>query len=236
MIRTWRCIATAASDEGELRCLARGEPARDYMITVGGRVLMVSHAARSEQALARLAREALADAGAARARVLVGGLGMGYTLRAALDAWPATATFVVCELNPVIVEWCRGPLALLSGRALDDPRVSVAVDDVAALIARALAHGAGRFDAILLDLYEGPNEGRSGEPAQRHYTDSALHAAGEALRPGGVLAIWSETRDAAFERRLAAAGLRHGRHHPDRGARRHTIYLIGGAPGRRSGG
>lgn len=219
----WRCLASARTPEGLLRCLARGE--RDRMITLDGRVLMVSHASRSEEALARLAREALGPV--QRPRVLVAGLGLGYTLRAALDAWPGSASFVVCELNPVIVEWCRGPLAAHCEGLLDHPRVEVVVDDVASVIRHAAAEGhAVRFDAILLDLHEGPSAARRADAYQRaHYSAAALRAAQAALRPGGVLAIWSEARDAAFEQRLARVGMHHRRHHPDRTARRHVVYV-----------
>jgi spermidine synthase len=121
----------------------------DFLITHDGRVLMTSAAHRSEMALARLA---LAKLAARRApQVLLGGLGMGFTLRAALDALSPRARVVVAELHPVVVEWCRGPLASLNQAAVHDPRVSVEVCDVARVI------GSGRsFDAIAVDLFAGP--------------------------------------------------------------------------------
>lgn len=222
MTRPWQTLDRVPTNEGELVLLQRGTS--DYMIKVGGRVLMVSHGSGSERALATLTCEAL---GPRRApRVLVGGLGMGITLRAALQAWPdPAAAFVVSEINPQVVTWCRGPLANLTEHALDDPRVTVQEEDVAATIRRAAGQGGGaRFDAVLLDLYEGPNAGRRGA-GEAHYGGEALSLTRRALRPGGALAVWSEEPDPPFEKRLAAAGLRVQRCRPDGGGRRHVVYL-----------
>jgi spermidine synthase len=162
--------------------------------------------------------------------VLIGGLGMGYTLRAALDALPRRASVTVAEIDPVIVEWCRGPLAEAAGKAMDDPRVAVEIGDVGGVIERAaaaaLAGGGDGFDAILLDLYEGPRTSAQGHDDPL-YGRAALARVRAALAPGGVFAVWSEDPDAAFERRLTAAGFTWERRRPGRGGPRHTLYLAG---------
>ena len=217
MTRRWETLDTVATAEGPLELRRRGE--RDFLIVIAGRVLMTSAARRSEEALAQLACAEIA--GRPAPRVLVGGLGMGYTLRAALDALPAAARVVVAELSPEVVTWCRGPLAVLTSDALGDPRVTVEVADVARVIAAAPA---GSYDAIILDLYEGPHAAtqRADDP---FYGPGALARSRAALAPGGVLAIWSEEPDAPFERRFAAAGFTTARHQAGKGGRAHTIYL-----------
>ncbi len=130
MARSWQTIDRAETDAGLLELRRRG--AGDYLITIEGRVLMNSHANRSEIALATLALSRLAAS--ASPRVLIGGLGMGCTLRAALDALPATAWVRVAELHPAVVRWCGGPLAPLNREVLADPRVEVCGVDVADLI------------------------------------------------------------------------------------------------------
>ena len=128
-------------------------------------------------------------------RVLVGGLGMGFTLKAALDHLPPEAEVVVAELNPIMVTWCRGPIAQLTDGAVDDPRVTVVITDVAKVIAGAASKGREqRFDAIILDLYEGPYEGDQGR-GDYLYGRKALALSGNALKPGGVFAVWSEDPD-----------------------------------------
>ena len=211
----WNTLAAVATAEGTLELRRRGDGA--FLIVIAGRVLMTSNDRRSEQALASLACQGLT---APRPRVLIGGLGMGYTVRAALDALPAAAEVVVAELTPEIEAWCRGPLAPLTGAALDDPRVRVVIGDVARVIADAPR---GRYDAILLDLYEGPHAAtqRTDDP---FYGKAALAASRAALAAGGVLAVWSEDPDDAFARRLATAGFevevrRLGK------PRRHVVYL-----------
>lgn len=216
MAKPWSTLAKVATPEGALELRRRGET--EFLIVIGGRVLMTSAARRSEEALATLGCAHLA---AARApRLLVGGLGMGYTLRAALDLLPAAAEVTVAELNPQVVEWCRGPLAALTSGAVDDARVRVEVADVAALIA---ASAAGAWDAILLDLYEGPHAAtqRRDDPL---YGAAALARAHRALAPGGVLAVWSEEPDAAFASRLAN-GFTATLHRAGRGGRTHVVYL-----------
>jgi spermidine synthase len=175
---------------------------------------------RSEQALATLACEAITALGAPRPRVLIGGLGMGYTPRAALDALPADAQVVVAELVPAVEDWCRGPLAPLTGAALADPRVRVVIDDVARVIAGAPP---GDYHAILLDLYEGPHAAtqRADDP---FYGRAALARSRAALAAGGVLAVWSEEPDDAFARRLTAAGFDVAIHRLGTPAR-HAVYV-----------
>jgi spermidine synthase len=215
----WKTLATVATAEGTLELRQRGE--RGFLIAIAGRVLMTSTDRRSEQALATLACKAIA---VPRPRVLVGGLGMAYTVRAALDALPAAAELVVVELTPAIVDWCRGPLAPLTGAALQDPRVRVVIGDVARVIGDA-PHG--HYHAILLDLYEGPHAAtqRADDP---FYGRAALARSHAALAVGGVLAVWSEEPDAAFAHRLSAAGFEIATHRIGK-PRSHVVYV-----GRRS--
>jgi spermidine synthase len=214
-MRPWQTLDRVETPEGALELRQRGE--KDFLITIGGRILMTSVAHRSEEALADVACAPLAQH--PRPRVIVGGLGMGYTLRAALDRLPGRARVLLVDLNPAVVTWCRGPLASLSGGALDDPRVEVEVDDVAHVIDRA---GPGSQDAILLDLYEGPHQAtnRWDDPL---YGEAALARTCRALRPQGRFAVWSEEVDRPFERRLAAAGFE-VQTHRTRGGRTHVIY------------
>jgi spermidine synthase len=216
-MKPWRALERVETPEGVLELRQRGE--RDFLMMIDGRVLMTSAAHRSEEALARLAAEAAAP-GPWR-RVMMGGLGMGHTLRALLDGLSPDGTLTAVDLNPQVVAWCRGPLAVLTGGAIDDHRVDVRVADVARVIARAPA---GRYDGIVLDLYEGPHHAanRREDPL---YGAAALARAGKALRPGGVLAIWSEEPDKPFERRLVAAGFAVKAHRSGRGGRIHTIYV-----------
>jgi spermidine synthase len=209
----WKTLATVATAEGALELRQRGE--REFLIVIDGRVLMTTRDRRSEQALATLACAALTG----RPRVLIGGLGMAYTLRAALDVLPAGAEVVVAELTPAVDAWCRGPLAPLTGAAVLDPRVAVVIDDVAAVIAGAPR---GRYDAILLDLYEGPHAAtqRADDPFYGHAALGRSHAA---LAPGGSLAVWSEEPDEAFARRFAAAGFDVATHRLGK-TRSHVVY------------
>lgn len=213
-MKAWKTLATSKTAEGTLELRQRGD-ADDYLIVIGGRVLMNSHARKSEEALATLGL-----AGVDAKRVLIAGLGMGYTLRAALDVLPASSEVVVCELDPIIVEWCKGPLAAATNNALGDPRVKLEIADVAARI------GASKntFDAILLDLYEGPNAAsqRKDDP---FYSAHALVRTRAALRPGGVLAVWSEDSDAPFAKRFVTAGFVVKPHSIGAGGRKHVVYV-----------
>ncbi len=170
-----------------------------HVVRVRGEVLMSSRVSGSEQALARLA---FADAGDGQfRRVLVGGLGMGFTLRAVLDELDSAARVEVLELLAPVVAWNRGPLAAYAARPLDDPRVEITVADV-------LAHLTGvapAFDAIVLDVDNGP-EAFTVAANHRLYTPAGLAVLYAALREGGVMVLWSAFRSPRFERLLRAAG------------------------------
>ena len=232
MTRPWRIVDSIDTDEGLLDLRQRGET--DFLITIDGRVLMNSTANMSEIVLAELACESLKNK--KNPRVLVGGLGMGFTLKAAIDNLPADAEVVVAELNPIMVKWCRGPIAHFTGRAVDDPRVKVVIDDVAAVIRSAAMKGKkNRFDAIILDLYEGPYEGDQGR-GKYLYGDMALELSSSALKAGGVFAVWAEDPDKAFEKRLKAARFSVNRQRPGRGGHRHVVYIAGKTSGSQAGG
>jgi spermidine synthase len=220
LAKPWQTIEKVDTRDGVLELRKRGE--RDFLILVNNRVLMNSSANRSELALGERACRVVA---ARRLpRVLIGGLGMGLTLGAALASLPLTAQVVVAELNPAVVAWCRGPLAELSGKAVDDPRVAIVIGDVAAVIAKAAQSGAARFDAVILDLYEGPH-GDTDAQNDPFYGSRALKKTAAALSPGGVFAVWGEGTDTAFEKRLAAEGFTVNRQRPGRGGLRHVVYM-----------
>jgi spermidine synthase len=226
-MRAWQTIDRAETPEGPLELRRRGEgETAEYVITVGGRVLMNGAAHKTEDAVAEAACRPLAGRrkGGPAPRVLVGGLGMGYTLRAALDLLPRTARVLVAEIDPTIVRWCQGPLAPLTGNAAGDRRVTIEVADVAAVLARAARKEGERFDAIILDLYEGPREAHGGRNDPL-WGRAALATTHDALLPGGILAVWSEDADAAFEKRLAAAGFAVERRKPGKGGPRHVVYV-----------
>jgi spermidine synthase len=216
MSRSWETLDQVETGDGLLELRRRGTS--DFLIMLGSRVLMNSHENRSEIALAQLA---LAHCQPLQApRVLIGGLGMGCTLRAALDVLPAGAQVAVSELNPDILRWCHGPLATLSGAAVEDERVSVSVEDVATRIASSTR----AFDAILLDLYEGPHAATHAA-RDPFYGKRALARTRSALASQGVFAVWSEQRELHFEDRLRAAGFAVECHRPGRGGRRHAVTL-----------
>ncbi len=179
----------------ELRLFRRGG---DFMIVLDRNELMSTRMNGSEEALATMT---CARLGVPAPHLLIGGYGMGFTLRAALAALAPDARVTVAELVPEIVEWARGPMAEVAAGCLDDPRVSVVLDDVADVIAR----GPRTYDAILLDVDNGP-DGLVRAENDRLYSRAGLAAARAALRPGGVLAVWSAGTDPAFARRLAGAG------------------------------
>ena len=190
-------IATASVPGGEeLKLFRRG---RDFMIVLGGNELMNSRMSGSEEALATITCGQLE--GRRAPHLLIGGYGMGFTLRAALETLGPDSILTVAELVPEIIEWALGPMAHLTRDCLDDPRVRLVTADVAELI------GAGRsaYDAILLDVDNGP-DGLTRIQNDRLYSRYGLQAARAALRPGGVLAIWSAAQDPAFTRRLGEAG------------------------------
>lgn len=215
---SWEHLDSAAvpGDGGELRLMRRGS---EYSIMAGSIELMNSRLSGSEEALATLAHERIG--GRAKARILIGGLGMGFTLRAALGVFAADAVLVVSEIVPAVVTWARGPLAGLHGDSLSDPRVAIREGDVAALI------GEGGWDAILLDVDNGPR-GLSRPGNDGLYGPQGLAAAKRALTPGGLLAVWSSVQDHGFTRRLGQAGFAveeiGARAHRGRGAR-HVIWV-----------
>jgi len=182
----------------ELRLYRRGD---DFIIAIGGNELMNSRMSGSEEALAVMSCDRLRGPDAAQ--LLIGGYGMGFTLRAALAALGPDAKVTVAELVPQIIDWARGPMVELAAGCLDDPRVELVVGDVAA----AIAGGRSRYDAILLDVDNGP-DGLVRAANDGIYSAAGLASAKAALRPGGVLAIWSAAPDARFTRRLMAAGFR----------------------------
>jgi spermidine synthase len=181
---------------GELKLFKRGS---DFMILLDGNELMSSRMSGSEEALATMTCERLPDP--STARILIGGYGMGFTLRAALRRLGPDASVTVAELVPGILEWAFGPLRHLTANCLDDPRVEIIEGDVGALIAAANAS----FDAILLDVDNGP-DGLTRPDNDRLYSKRGLESAKAALRPGGVLAVWSAAPDPAFARALRKAG------------------------------
>jgi len=228
----WVLLDTAKVPGGgeELRLMQRGA---EFSIRLGRNELMNSRVHGSEDALGTTACARIA--GRARPRILVGGLGMGFTLRAALAVAGAKAQIVVAELVPAVIAWNRGQLAHLCGNSLADARVDIRETDVSALIHAAR----GAYDAILLDVDNGP-EGLTREENDRIYSMAGLAAAKTALRPGGVLATWSAAPHKRFAQRLSNAGFsveeicaRAGRN--GRGAR-HVIWIAtsGGAAPRPS--
>lgn len=196
MIDIWKELARARTSSGDELLLRHR--AGVYEIRCNGFDLMSNRAHRSEEALAQLALEQVA---APAPRILVGGLGMGFTLRAALDAAPAAARIVVAELLPEIVAWNEGALAPLAGRPLADTRVELRIGDVAALLATAEAP----YHAILLDIDNGP-EAVVYERNESLYSTHGLTTLRMALARDGVLAIWSADRSTRFERALEEAG------------------------------
>ncbi len=216
----WVHIDTAdiPGGEGTLRLKRRGT---EFSIMLGDNELMNSRLSGSEQALATLACERLQGR---PPRLLIGGLGMGFTLRAALDKLGPQADVVVAELDPAVVAWARGPMAEVFKGSLDDPRVTIREADVGALIEA----GRGGWDAILLDVDNGP-DGLTRESNDRLYSAGGLRSAFAALRPGGLLAVWSSGPDAAFTKRLKQAGFAveevRARANGKGGGARHVIWI-----------
>jgi spermidine synthase len=219
-VKTFELLGQALSRDGTALKLVRR--ADEYIILANGKSLMSSRMHGSEEALAtfacRRAREQQKPC------VLVGGLGMGFTLRATLDLLPPDAVVVIAELVPEIVEWNRGPLGPLAAHPLKDPRVRIEIDDVAITLRSRRAE----FDAVLLDVDNGP-AGFAASTNDALYDDRGIAAAFAALKMDGMLAVWSAREDKKFEQRL-----RHGRFEVEvervrgrlqRGGPRHTIFL-----------
>ncbi len=213
-------LGQALSRDGTvLKLIRRGD---EYVILANGKSLMSSRMHGSEEALATLACRKAQQL--KQPRVLVGGLGMGFTLRAALDLLPPDAEVVVAEIVPAVVEWNRCPLGPLAGDPLNDARVRVEIDDVAI----TLGSRHGQFDAVLLDVDNGPTAFAASNNAGL-YDDRGIAAAFSALKMDGVLAVWSAREDRKFEQRL-----RHGRFAVEvervrgrlkKGGPSHTIFL-----------
>lgn len=200
----WKQLASApipGAPAGDASALTLWQRGAEFSIRIGPMTLMTSREHASEEALAA---RALERCRAKRApHVLIGGLGMGYTLAAALRVLPARAEVVVAELVPAVEEWNRGPLSHLAGHPLRDPRACVHIGDVSALLRGPV----GVWDAALLDVDNGPSATIRDANA-RLYSDSGLLDVHAALRPGGVLAVWSSQSDAGFAKRLRRAGFR----------------------------
>ena len=193
-----------------------------FSIRVNGLELMTSRAHGSEEAMAELV---LAQLKNRHPRVLVGGLGMGYTLQAVLDCLPKTAQVVVAELNPVVVEWCKGPLALLTDNAVSDPRVTVDINDVADVVRRAAKAGQGeKFDAVVFDLYKGPHF-KTDKVKDPLYGSRAISNVYNGLKSGGLFTIWGENYDEGFDKRLISAGFKTKSERPGRGGYRHVVFV-----------
>ncbi len=219
-MKPWEPLGETTTPDGTSLTLTRHTD--EYVILANGKSLMSSRMHGSEEAMAALACR--------RARtleqpcVLVGGLGMGFTLRATLDLLPPSAVVVLAELVPAVVEWNRGPLGPLAAHPLKDKRVRVEMGDVAA----TMRTSPGRFDAVLLDVDNGPSAfTESGNAAL--YDNRGVAVARDALRSGGVLAVWSAWDNRKFEQRLRHAGFRveveRVRGRLKKGGPRHAIFL-----------
>ena len=219
-MQPWELIDSAAiPNSGTMRLIRQGH---DLVIHVDDRELMRSSVHRSEDALAELACDRLDDR--PRARVLIGGLGMGFTLAAALRSFGSDAEVVVAELVPAVVRWNRGLLGDVAGRPLADSRASVYDGDVVDLIREPPAP----WDAILLDVDNGP-VGLTRATNDQLYSPEGLDRAFSALSPRAVLSVWSAAPDRGFTRRLERAGFDvecvDFRSRGKRGGRKHQIWL-----------
>ena len=202
-----------------MKLIRRGD---EYIILVDGAILMSSRMHGSEEALATFACQRVRTL--KQPNVLIGGLGMGFTLRATLDLLPQDATVVVAELVPAVVEWNRGPLGPLARHPLKDKRVRVETGDVGV----TLRSGLGQFDAVLLDVDNGPTAFTASNNAGL-YDNRGIAAARAALKTEGVLAVWAAQDDRKFEQRLRDGRfdvqVRRPRGRLKKGGPRHTIFL-----------
>lgn len=216
-------IDTIQIEDGVLLELYRH--GRDFMIVLGRNELMSTRMRFSEEQLAELTLERL---GKAHPRILIGGYGMGFTYRMALAKAGAKAEIVVAEIAEKIIEWAEGPMAELTGDGLKDPRLDLKICDVAALIDDANDGTCTKYDAILLDVDNGP-DGLVRHENNRLYSRTGLGKARDALKPGGILAVWSAAPDPAFRKRLKDAGLdveeRSVRSRPNNKGAHHVIWF-----------
>jgi spermidine synthase len=210
---------TLSSDGTIIKLIRRSD---EYLILADGAILMSSRMHGSEDALAMFACQRLRTL--ERPSVLIGGLGMGFTLRATLDLLPPAATVVVVELLPAVVEWNRGPLGPLAGHPLNDKRVRVETGDVADTLSSSL----GQFDAVLLDVDNGPAAFTASNNS-RLYDSRGIAAARAALKMQGVLAVWAARDDREFQQRLRQARfdvqVQPVRGHLKKRGPRHTIFI-----------
>jgi spermidine synthase len=224
-MKAWELLGEASAPDGtDIRLTRRDD---EYLILANGKPLMSSRLHGSEQALATLGcRDARA---LEQPRVIVGGLGMGFTLRAVLDVLPSDAVVTVAELVPAVIEWNRAPLASLAAHPLRDPRVRIQVADVGF----TLRANPGCFDVVLLDVDNGPAAFTSVHNAGL-YDNGGVAATFAALRPGGTLAVWSAWEDRKFEQRLRYHGFRvevaRVRARLRKGGPKHTIFLAHKSP------
>lgn len=218
-----KLIDTAQVPGGaELQLIAHG---RDHMITLERNELMSTRMQYSEEQLAELTIDRLR---ADKPNMLIGGYGMGFTLRAALRRLPADANIIVAELVPKIIEWAKGPMAHHTGDCLADPRLTLDMTDVADPIAEAADGMRAQFDAILLDVDNGP-DGLVRAENDKLYSPRGLRQTREALALNGILAVWSAAQDPRFTRRLEKAGFAvevlEVRARPNNKGPRHTIWF-----------
>lgn len=211
----WKQVdRTSVPGGGELKLMQRGD---EFSIMSGATELMNSRRGGSEEQLAILAAGRLGKRDGTR--ILIGGLGMGFTLRAALAHFPDQCEIIVAELVPTVIAWAKGPLAGVHGASLTHPCVTLHEGDVAPVISQD-----GPFDAILLDVDNGP-DGLSRSANDRLYDAKGLAAARAALNPGGVLAIWSAAPDQRFVKRLRQTGLKVEELRVRAGGARHLVWL-----------
>ena len=227
-MKPWELLGETVAPDGTALTLTRHD--RELVIMANGQALMSSRMHGSEEALATFGlRHLVAPASpkppdGQRRRVIIGGLGMGFTLRATLDILPAAATVIVAELVPAVVEWNRGPLGPLANHPLNDRRAQVITGDVGDLLRTSSA----RFDAVLLDVDNGPSALTS-STNEDLYSDRGIAAAKASLTSGGVLAVWSSREDRRFEQRLKYAGfevtVERVRGRLKQGGPKHVIFL-----------
>ena len=229
-MNAWKLLGQTRTPDGSDMSLTVRDS--EYVIRVNGNTLMSSRVHGSEEILAEAACRHLTAGSESRSKnpqvlhphILVGGLGMGFTLRATLNLLPSTATVTVSELVPAVIEWNQGPLGHLAGHPLHDPRVQVQMEDVGATLRSNPDH----FDAILLDVDNGPTAFTT-DSNHDLYDNTGVAAAYTALRSSGILAVWSAWEDRKFEHRLHFHGFtahtQSARARANKGGMRHTIFV-----------